>query len=102
MVGMRERGTEWRRGRAGYGRTVSGCGLAVCFSAVTHVEDTDSARCGVVLVYHAVVANPDSVDALGPDQLPAVDRSRVARQPFDCGDDARYLLAVYPTQVTLG
>jgi hypothetical protein len=59
-------------------------------------------RAAAAFVYHAVVANPDSVDALGPDQLPAVDRSRVARQAFDCGDDARYLFVVYPAQVTLG
>jgi len=66
------------------------------------VEDADNPGRGVVLVYHAVVTNPDSVDALSPDQFPAADRRRVAHRPFDPGDDARNLLAVYPAQITLG
>ena len=66
------------------------------------VEDADNTRGSIVLVYHAVVTDANSVHSLSPDQLPAADRSWVARQPFDRGDDARYLLAVKPTQVALG
>jgi hypothetical protein len=63
--------------------TASGGGgrsLPVRFPSVTDVKDADNARCGIVLVYHAVVTNPDSVDALRPDQFPASHRSRVVCQ----------------------
>ncbi|HTW93067.1 MAG TPA: hypothetical protein VMH22_15360 [bacterium] len=66
------------------------------------MKNADDPGSGIVLVYHAIVTNSDSVDAIGPDQLPAAGRSRVARQPVDRGDDAGYLLPVYATQAALG
>ena len=38
--------------------------LPVCFSTMTDTEDADDSTLGIVLVDHAVVANPDSVDVL--------------------------------------
>ena len=68
---------------------------------MTNAEDADNAVRGIVLVYHSVVADSNSVDMLRADESSTPYGSRVVCQATCCGDDTRYLLAVYAAQVML-
>jgi hypothetical protein len=73
-----------------------GAGLPVCFPPVSDVEYADGHDRGVVLVHHAVISDPYSVQAFGANEPPAADWHGDTREPVDRRDDARHLSAVFP------
>jgi len=75
--------------------------LAVGLASVASVENADHVRRSAVFVDDAVVPDPYPVQMLSADELATACRDGVCGQLFDCGDDARNLLAVYAAQVTL-